>query len=347
MPADKRAVFRLDAGPTIGGGHLVRCFALTSALVRLGWRILFAVNGGAREAAPFVGDRIKFAHLPEDALFDPECLKAVVPQGCDLVVLDHYGLGSAYQESLRGWAGRICVIDDLADRPVDCDVLIDPSPGRRDADYRAIVPAGCKIMTGSSYALLRPEFPARRRASLDRRRSGGRARRVLISFGMTDPGNHSSMAVKALHLTGLPLSADVVIGGTAPHLGEIRNAIEAAPMRIDLHENTTNMADLMAVADIAVGGAGGSALERCCLGLPALSVSAARNQDHYLSALESAGAVAAVNVAPDEIPDAVAGMLIKLCNDEAGLRSMSEKAAAVCDGLGAERAARVLDTGHE
>ena len=65
------------------------------------------------------------------------------------------------------------VIDDLADRPHDCDLLLDQNLGHAAADYDGLVPERCTRLVGPRYALLRPEFAEARAAALAAGRGGG------------------------------------------------------------------------------------------------------------------------------------------------------------------------------
>lgn len=292
-------------------------------------------------AGAVLNDRFPFSadFLPMSASTEPGHLVSAVPDGCDLAVVDHYGLARDYETGLRDWAGTVAVIDDLADRPHDCDLLADPSPGRLVTDYQKLVAPHCRVLTGPSYALLRPEFAQQRPHSLSRRTGAHEPCRILVSFGMTDPGNLTVAALRALDKARFIPVVDVVLGGSAPHLDDVRNAIANSGLDVRLHINPTDMAELMAAADVSIGGSGGSALERCCLGLPSISISAAENQEHYLFALEAQHAIVAIKDEGAHLTDAIVDALTSLWSDRDRLLYMSERAAAFCDGAGAERVA--------
>ncbi|MBY0431842.1 MAG: hypothetical protein K2Q10_11635, partial [Rhodospirillales bacterium] len=111
------AVFRADAEPAIGGGHVMRCLTLADALAARGWRCHFACRPGTPEmvlALAASGHAVVPLADPS-----PAALAARWPAGCGLLVVDNYGLDAAYERACRPWAGRILVFDDLADRPHD------------------------------------------------------------------------------------------------------------------------------------------------------------------------------------------------------------------------------------
>jgi UDP-2,4-diacetamido-2,4,6-trideoxy-beta-L-altropyranose hydrolase len=326
------AVVRADASRVLGGGHVRRCLALAQALKEAGWRATFAVGPGTLEAAPYL-TRSSFASVTLDRGDEPEELRQRVPAGCELVVIDHYALDASFERACRGWAKRVLVIDDLADRPHDCDVLLDQTPGRERSAYAGLVPGDCELLLGAAYALLDARF---HRARSDRPCAGS-VRRVLVSFGAVDHAGATALALKALQGAGLNAAVDIVVGSATPGMAEIaRLAAQLSPpgrILVDVDD----MAALMQTADLAIGAGGVTALERCCLGLPSLLVTVAANQHGMAEGLAKMGAAFAVGELSGLTAAELARSLRELALDEEWRQTMSEAARAVTDGLGAER----------
>jgi len=251
-------------------------------------------------------------------------------QPADLLVVDHYGLGRSWERALRPLARRILAIDDLADRPHDCDVLLDQnlhdSPETR---YVGLVAASTRVFVGPQYALLRPEFE---RVAPRVRDSG--LRRMLIFFGGADRTNEALKLVQALGVLAERSPPTVmVLGAINPHAQEVRRSALALE-RLRLIVSTTEMAHLMDEADLAVGTCGGAAWERCLLGLPTLVVVSAENQRDDARILHSLGAVRNLGNACDVGVSEWAGQIAAVQEDPAGLKAMSRAAAAVMQGRG-------------
>jgi len=339
------AVFRADASPTLGGGHVVRCLALAEALRRSGFTCRFAVNEETTVAVPALArssDRGLIA-IPSPA--DAVALERAVPDGCDLLVVDHYAWDADRERLCRPWARQILVIDDLANRRHDCDMLLDQTFGRDAADYADLTPAGCRRLVGSSYALLRPEFAAARHAALARRTSG-RLDRILISMGLTDPADGTSLVLAGILESGLPLPVDIVLGSAAPHLEAVRSLVRAHAGTVRLHTDVTDMTGLMREADLAFGAAGSSAWERCVLGLPTAFVVIADNQEKVAAGLSRAGAAISLGRISEVTRAAVADLVRDLHATPGQLAVMSARAARLCDGRGAARVAMVIAPQH-
>lgn len=284
--------------------------------------------------------RFRVAPLGTAAAVEPGALRALWPEGCELLVVDHYGLDVAYESECRPWARRILAIDDLADRRHDADVLLDPTLGRGAADYAALVSGGCEVLTGPRYALLRSEFAAARAAALDARdRACGR---LLVTLGVTDPGNLTETVLEGIAASGLALAVDVVLGSSAPHLSRVLARAQAMPQPTRVLVDAGDMAALMTAADLAIGAAGGTAWERCCLGLASITVTVAENQRPISDALVRAGAIESLGSGAGLTPEAVCAALVRLATDSKKRLRMARDAATVCDGRGADRVLRVL-----
>lgn len=327
----------------IGGGHVVRCLALASALVSIGWRCAFACAKGVVETIPALAHSgHELLELENDEIDDPSALVRRWPAGTDLFVVDHYGLGHRFEARSRPWARQILVIDDRPSRRHDADALLDQTPGRQMSDYFGLLSSNCHLLLGPRFALLRPQFAAARAAALARRNTTCRLNRVLISLGAVDSTNVTAVVLGGVRATGLALDVDVVLGATAPHrvtLGE-----RMAPrVRIHIDPDVDGLVDLMIQADVAVGAAGGSAWERCCLGLPSLVLVVADNQQTNADALRQAGAAAVVDPDSRDPMTTTKEMLRMLASEKGLLADMSRRAANICDGGGASRTANALN----
>ena len=174
-----------------------------------------------------------------------------------------------FETACRNYADRIMVIDDLADRKHDTDLLLDQNLGREIGDYCDLVSSDCRLLLGPRFALLRPQFLSQRASALARRKGQNHIQKILISFGMSDPKNLSYTALKALFNIRFSGHIDVVIGEYTPVTPWCVFKLQEMGQGSYLSD-VENMAKLMANADLAIGGGGITAWERCAMGLPAL-----------------------------------------------------------------------------
>jgi UDP-2,4-diacetamido-2,4,6-trideoxy-beta-L-altropyranose hydrolase len=346
MTGAPRILFFADAGPVVGGGHVMRCLTLARALAeagaecafvesraaiqvlrRFGWpgQTLLAV-ANAEDLGGLVGYASEFAGLFE----------------ADVVVVDHYGAGRAEEGVLRGPARRrIVVLDDLADRKHDCELLIDPGYGRRREDYSPFVWAMSKVLSGPDYALVRPEFAAARARAISRRAKHEPAKRGLVSLGLTDLGGITARVTKALTSELEEVRLDVVVGRGVPSLDALA-ALAETDRRVRLHVDSSEMATLMADADLAVGAGGSSVWERAVVGLPSVSVILADNQAEVSHRLARDGAQLTVDAREPRFEAALLDAWRRLTQDADLRRALALRASELCDGRGAERAAAAI-----
>lgn len=321
------ALFRCDASLAIGGGHAMRCLTLAAALEEGGWRTLFACASGSEDTVPALAAKRRI---------DPT---APIAERATLAVIDHYGLDARDERRFRDHAGRILVIDDLADRPHDCDYLLDQTAGRSASDYLGKVPAACRLLLGSDFALLRPEFAQARAAALARR-GGGRAARALLSFGASDPKGYGVAVARAILAADSHLVIDLVVDAAGRDAAA--DLAAAYTDRLTVHYRAADMHRLMAVADLAAGAAGTTSWERCALGLPCVLVVTADNQRLIAKRLAEAGAAEFAGDGPAVAAAEVAGRVLALAADGERRAAMSRAAAALVDGRGVQRVTEAL-----
>ncbi len=273
--------------------------------------------------------------LPWDWRTDAAATIAAIDAPLDWLIVDHYALEENWERALRAAAARIMAIDDLADRPHDCDLLLDQNAQDEAKDrYAGLVPPAARRLIGPSYALLRPQFAAARGRPRD-----GSVKRILVFMSTTDAKGATLVALEALsapRLAAIPV--DVVVGSPSPHLEAIK-ARAAARGRATVHIDAEDMPALCNAADLAVGTGGVAALERCCLGLPTVAVSIAANQAPGLTNLGVRGAVVLAGRLGRLDPAAIASAVEALLDDPRRIRDLSEVAAALVDGQGAARVA--------
>jgi UDP-2,4-diacetamido-2,4,6-trideoxy-beta-L-altropyranose hydrolase len=360
-----RAAFRTDASTVIGTGHLMRCLTLADALRAQGAEIHFVCRLHQGHLCALIEERGFLLHrLPapsagshrtgegpthaawlgatwqEDAEETAAALGDFRP---DWLIVDHYGLDARWEKHLRPLAGKVMVIDDLADRVHDCDLLLDQNlVAGQDERYAGRTPDGCSLLLGPTYALLQPDYARLRDRASPR---VGPVRRLFVFFGGVDKEGLTLRTVNALLAPDrLDLEADIVLSATSPHFKEVEDRVAGHP-DLRLHDRVPSLAPLMLASDLAIGASGATSWERLCLGLPSLVVTVADNQRAIAEELSRQGLVRWLGnseaVAELAIRSAL-GELLDTGLDEA----WSRKCLQVVDGRGAGRACAAL-TGNE
>jgi UDP-2,4-diacetamido-2,4,6-trideoxy-beta-L-altropyranose hydrolase len=229
------------------------------------------------------------------------------------------------------------VIDDLADRPHDCDLLLNQNLGRRDCDYSGLLGRDVVTLIGPQFALLRREFASLRADSLARRRQVPSVKQLLVSLGGVDASNITGQVLDALKCSALhpEVRITVVMGFGNRWLESVCAQASEMPYRTSVLVGVKDMAPLMMNSDLAIGAAGGTAWERCCMGLPSLISVAADNQWASAAALQEAGA-AVVLKSPFQIKEFFSALDTAEHPSEI-LTSLSFAASAVTDGQGCTR----------
>ena len=339
----------------------MRCLTLADALRRRGAQVRFI----SRHMPVYLRDMlttngIEFASLESDAEPTPldelahaqwlgtgqvqdsqDTIRILSDKTWDWLIVDHYALDIRWENALRGSTKKIMVIDDIADRRHDCDLLLDQNfYSDMEKRYENLVPSQCVKLLGPKYALLRPEF---RKARENLRKRDGRVSRIFVFFGGSDPTNETAKALEAIRLLGRPdIAVDVVVGAANSHQDVIAAICESMP-NTAYHCQVDNVAQLMANADLAIGAGGSANWERCCLGLPSIIFSLADNQSSGSEAIALWGAH--LYLGKREKVDTtllLASLEIALASPQL-LQRMSDAGYAILDGKGAERvSSRIL-----
>lgn len=344
-----RIVFRVDASLQIGSGHVMRCLTLADELRERGADILFICREhpghliglieskgfqvvrlpqAETEYSPAPGDAANSGLLGEswqrDAAGTIAGIGKMQPQW---LIVDHYALDRSWEEALRPHVGRIMVIDDLADRPHDCNLLLDQNlyPAM-ETRYNSLVPESCRQLLGPQYALLRPEYAA---AAKKRRLRDGQISRVLVFFGGVDPTNETEKTLRAVAgIADRNFEVDAVVGGGNPNKERIENLC-AAEDGFHYHCQISNMAELMAAADLAVCAGGTATWERCFLELPAITVTNADNQVETTRAVAAAGAAMFLGCCREVSGEDIAAAIRILLKNPAQVMEMGKKSLAI------------------
>lgn len=361
-----RVVFRTDASIQIGTGHAMRCLTLANALRERGVRCEFICRAHSGNLAARIdadGHRVHLLPVLEDRASQTdvagrdydgwlgaswesdaeETAVALAGEVADWLVVDHYAIDARWEARLRPHAKHVMVIDDLADRQHDCELLLDQTVDREAVDYQSLVPRNCRILAGAQFALLRPEFPAMRMRSLNRRAKPV-LRHVLVSMGGVDKDNVTGRVMTMLAEAGVDAveRVSVVLGGSAPLLSLVLEQARGFPLPIQVLVDVRDMAALLGDVDLAIGGAGTATWERCCLGVPTLVIVLAANQRRIAETLGLMGAAEVIGE-----PSAIASRLVPalrcLAESPSALVRMSHAASKVTSGGGTNIVATELE----
>jgi len=324
----------------IGTGHVMRCLTLADELMERGADLSFVCRKAPGNLIQHIEDKgYRVYPLPPDIdlSVDKDLTQKILQKQTELIdwlIIDHYEIDILWESYLRKYVKKIMVIDDLANRYHDCDILLDQNISVKGNRYNGFVPLHCLKLLGPEYALLMQEF-AQARMSLKERAE--EVKRILVTMGGVDHENQTAKVLKGIKMLGRnDISVDVILGASNPNRSKIEEMISEM-QNAKCFNNVKNMADFMVKADIAIGASGSTTWERCCLGLPSIVMVLADNQKDIAEELEKEGVVVNLgwheDVTEMDIKNAVENLLAD--SDKRG--KMNLKGKEMVDGIGIKK----------
>jgi UDP-2,4-diacetamido-2,4,6-trideoxy-beta-L-altropyranose hydrolase len=334
---------RADASTAIGSGHVMRCLALAKSWQREGGRVCYLMA----ENIPALEQRFSSENFEQTKLAVEPGSKEDAEQTANWahrleaswVVVDGYRFGPGYIRILKDAGLRVLLLDD--DGRFDfygADVVLNQNIdansrmyGRREANTR--------LLLGADYVLLRPEFLAEPRD----REIVSVARKILVTMGGSDPDNVTAKVLHAISgMADTDFEVTIVVGGGNPHHASLQAAAEKLGSKVRLEKSPSNMALMMAWADIAVSAAGGTCWELAFLGVPMILICLTSDQNANVSAISRQGAALSLGWHANLSPHQIGESLESLMHSPDRRREMSRSGENLVDGQGAARVVAVM-----
>ena len=331
----QKILFRVDSSIKIGSGHLMRCLTLANKLKDYAdiYFIVRALSGNWNDALKGV---FPFKELPlrniegledyeklisvdneTDAL---DTINVIGENKFDTIIVDNYALGEKWENMLRPFTRKIMVIDDLANRKHNCDILLDQNSSDK-IRYKELVPSNCKTFLGIEYVLLREEFYKERQ---NLRIKDGTIKNIFVFFGGSDETGETLKTIEALSILDIKnIKVNVVVGKSNENKDKIKEL--CLQYGFIFHLQIDYMARLMSEGDIAIGAGGSTTWERVFLGLSTIVIAIADNQTIGAEKASREGYIDYMGESKNIYPEAIAERLNNYFLDSNKLLQMNKK----------------------
>ncbi|MBM7572156.1 UDP-2,4-diacetamido-2,4,6-trideoxy-beta-L-altropyranose hydrolase [Aquibacillus albus] len=343
---------RVDASREIGSGHVIRCLTLAEEFKKENHEVnficrdldgdlidlikekgyqVYTLNGSYSQSYTLVTKHSQWLSVSWEK--DVEQTKAILQnKNVTWLIIDHYAIDHRWEDEIRPFVDNIMVIDDLADRKHNCDLLLDQNYYiNKERRYIGLVPSRCKTLLGPQYALLRDEF--RQKTPRIRRELN----RILVFMGGSDPTNETSKVIEGfLKLNNNSIELDVVVGKINRNARNIRKICESNS-NIRYYSNVSYISELMLKADLAFGAGGSTTWERCSLGLPTAVMTIAHNQELLTKHTALTGSIINVGKADQVTSNKVANIIKHFLGNPIELSKMSRNSLQLVDILGVRK----------
>jgi UDP-2,4-diacetamido-2,4,6-trideoxy-beta-L-altropyranose hydrolase len=331
----------------MGTGHVMRCLVLADLFKKHGAKVEFICRSHKGNSIDrIISNNFKVYELaaPKNNELEAssqysqwlgvkqnkdadDCVDLIKLEKVNWVIVDHYGIDEQWHKHIKPYCEKLMVIDDLADRKFDCHLLLNQNLGIEKKYYDNKVPVDCILLLGPKYALLRPEFSRLRYTAIAKRKNTKSVNNIIISMGGSDINNITHSILENIPNN---YSVTVVLGKTSPHNKMLESYVK--DKNIKLLIDSSNMAELMLDADLAIGAGGSTSWERCCLSLPTFIFLIDENQRMIVKQLVKFGSVKLL-----ENIGTIKNNLEDIQNNISSWKLMTRKSKSICDGLGADR----------
>ena len=351
---------RVDASMIMGTGHLRRCLSLTQALLDCGAKVHFLIRRlddvATQILQKFPASKNFTIHwLPTpnfEYIFEEgappnqhwsgvgwykdvaDVIAVMQEIQPEWMIVDHY----AFDER---WHGAVCqsldckllVIDDLADRTLDADVVLDQNwDSNHEGKYIGRLRQDPVWLSGPTFALLDKAY----RDTLTYQFQD-EVKSIGIFMGGTDLEGASLKALYACRKSGFLGPVEVATISANPYLPSLRNYC-AHSFNTILTIDEPNLAPFFFRHDLHIGAGGSATWERCYMGVPTIAMVLAENQRIVLEPLRGMDVLEVAEEFNEEFQKQISALIA----NPALRRVMHEKSRRLVDGAGVYRVANFL-----
>ncbi|GKW54144.1 UDP-2,4-diacetamido-2,4,6-trideoxy-beta-L-altropyranose hydrolase [Pseudoalteromonas sp. NCCP-2140] len=348
--------FRVDASIHIGSGHVMRCLVLADALASDGHQVAFLTRPQAGDLISFIKQRghdvcpLSELECPVEPVstddyagwlqvseLDDATECAGLLTSTDLVIVDHYGIGTLWHKRVKETHDcKVVVIDDLV-RTHDAELIIDQTLQRHAAEYNR-KNANALVLAGTQYALIAPVFATyHQQCHVEKKSPLRQPPRILLSMGGIDAPNATLQALQALQQLDTKPLVTVLLSQRAPNYDSVKAFSSQYSEWVTHIDFVSDMAVLMTEHTLAIGAPGSTSWERACVGLPSIIIALAENQQTISRNLALAGAAKQVELS--RIQTDLVPTYHELLSQYEEIRKINLQ---LCDGQGVQRVVKAI-----
>lgn len=257
LEQDARFVFRTDASPTIGVGHVMRCVALAEVLDQLGFSTIFV---GTTSQIGWLEKRIDAIPGADRVSSEREF---IIQKGRDVLLLDSYGINPNSEFICNdNWIAKAAFVDNSTPAYL-ADIYIHPGP-----NFGWKVPLGASesnILLGTDYIPIRKSI-----SELQYKYPASSPKNVVtVIAGGTDPTNFIEEIIPVL--SALHLDFEV-------HIFTSSKSLSLPDSRFIKHSPNINLETSLVKSNIVITTGGTTSWEIASLGIPMGIALAVENQ---------------------------------------------------------------------
>jgi spore coat polysaccharide biosynthesis predicted glycosyltransferase SpsG len=187
----------------------------------------------------------------------------------DIVILDTYQINDKYIASLNVPGRLVVCYDDNSLYTYSCDIILNANFYAEKLVFR-FGEKTPKLLLGPYYALLRREFREAQPITVKENPAN-----IFICFGGSDSRNFTPHALRSL-LNMQNVNLTVILGA---YTRCDTDALDLVNDNVQILKNPDNLPDIMMSCDMAITAAGSMVYELAAVGLPAVVITQAENQN--------------------------------------------------------------------
>ena len=330
-------VFWPDVSLKIGMGHLMESIALAKCLIEYGREVIFFILH-YEPAISILKDRgISYETFDEEVKLINKLGK--FRKQFSFLVTHHWINRFEAISSLRQSGFKIILFDQLGNKKVSCDILVNSSivPEWRMYNFRKPLPIQA---FGPNYAILRDEIVLAGKARIMREPN-----RIMVSLGGGDPTGATLRVYKALEPILDDIKLDLILGPSFPHAEKLMKLVGCNKhSNITILQSVKDMGRRLKKSSILISSGGNTLYEAAHLGCPVIVLWEYPHEKIQGKAFERAGIAKCIGNGKRTPFTRIRDEVIRLIEDKDMKMIMSFCGEKFVDGKGSERLVQLISS---